>query len=210
MSMVGNIGLGSSDEATSFRLEERTLRMTDHSVSPSRTRSCLMGAAVFSVPVAASYTCTMKVHLVAHWPSEDILPTREEFDTARLAIRRYRQLVRFGMSAVGIFAIEGGERSRISPTRLLKLAVAERRLPRRPLRRMRHTIASAVLGMIASALPGAFGDFVVVSHLGTLRAARTSRASPRRSRSFSFAGATIELYEIASSSISRTSRADAS
>lgn len=141
----------------------------------------------------------MKFRLVAHWPTDDIFPAIEEFDSARLAVRRYGQFVRLGMSTVGIFLIECGGRSRISPTKLKKLSLVERRSAPRPSRRMRNTIISAVLGMIASALPSAFGDFGLVAHLGTLRAARTSRASPRRRGSNASVDPTVQFCAAASS-----------
>jgi len=141
----------------------------------------------------------MKFRLVAHWPTEDIFPVVEEFNSAKLAIRRYRQLVRFGMSTVGIFLVKKNEHSRISPTMLKKLSLAERPTVQPRARRMQNTIISAVLGMIASALPSAFGDFGVVSHLGTLRAARTSRANPRRRGSNSLTDAAVQMYVAASS-----------
>lgn len=150
----------------------------------------------------------MKFRLVAHWPTDDIFPAVEEFDSAGLAIRRYGQFVRFGMSTVGIFLIESGQRSRISPTKLKKLYLVERHSSPRRSRRMRNTIVSAVLGVIASALPSAFGDFGVVSHLGTLRAARTTRASPRRRGSNAPTDSTTLLYAAASSSILSLSPAD--
>lgn len=121
----------------------------------------------------------MKYRIVAHWPSEDILPLIEEFETARTAARRYRQLARSSMHAVAIFSIEAGEVRRIAPTRLEKLSLAEPRERQSSWRRTRNTIASAMLGMLASALPNSFGDFGVLSSLGTLRAARSSQRGGR-------------------------------
>ncbi|CAN5901115.1 hypothetical protein BH11PSE3_BH11PSE3_25600 [soil metagenome] len=122
----------------------------------------------------------MMIRLVAHWPSDDILPALEDFTSARAAVQRYRQLMRAGMSSVSIFAVNHGIMSRLSPTRLKKLSEAEPRLPRLVLTSARKTIASALLGICASALPNAFGDFGVVSHGEMLRAARSSRLSGPR------------------------------
>lgn len=123
----------------------------------------------------------MKFRLVAHWPSADILPTIEEHGSARTASRRYRQLMRGGMSSVSIFVSLDNSMKRLSPTALLRRAQAE---PKSALRfvQARKTIASALLGVLASALPNSFGDFGVVPSWGMLRAARSSRSGRRRSR----------------------------
>lgn len=123
----------------------------------------------------------MKFRLVAHWPSPDILPSIEEHLTATLAIRRYRQLMRTGMSSVSIFVRHEGVLVRLSPTGLLKHSRAESASPAGSrLAQIRKSVASALVAMLASALPNSFGDFGVVSTWGTLRAARGSQSGRRR------------------------------
>ena len=106
-------------------------------------------------------------------------------DSAQVAARRYRDLNRAGMASIAIFSMADGLTLRLSPTRLAHLSRAEQRSDsqredRRLPRRARNAIASALLGMLASALPNAFGDFGVLTDFGALRAARTSRSSARR------------------------------
>lgn len=124
----------------------------------------------------------MKFRLVAHWPSQDILPSIEEYLTAKLAIRRYRQLMRTGMSSVSIFVKHKGALVRLSPSGLLKYSRAEGTSPRGSrLSEIRKSLTSALVAILASALPNSFGDFGVVSSWGTLRAARGSQSGRRRS-----------------------------
>lgn len=123
----------------------------------------------------------MKFRLVAHWPSQDILPSIEEHLTATLAIRRYRQLMRTGMSSVSIFVKHEGGLLRLSPSGLLKRSRAEATgSTGSRLAQIRKSVASILVAMVASALPNSFGDFGVVSSWGTLRAARGSQSGRRR------------------------------
>ena len=126
----------------------------------------------------------MKFRLIPHWSSDDILPSVEEFDSSRQAARRYRELTRIGANAVSVFVVEDGISSRISPTRLRRLALEEDNKLGRLTRSARRAVASAVLGMIASALPSAFGDFGLLSSSATMRVARVARSDARRKPSF--------------------------
>ena len=123
----------------------------------------------------------MKFCISGQWPVADILPTSNEAASALAALRLYREFVRLGLSPVKAFQItEDGTWSEVSAWKLRCLAMAESR-------RARKTVASALLGMVASALPNSFGDFGTVAGLGTFRAARTSQSSglrPRRSRNW--------------------------
>lgn len=114
----------------------------------------------------------MRFRLIAHWPSKDMLPESEEHTTAHAANRRYRLLRRTGASSVSIFEVRGASLIRVYPTRLERYARAELRGTRRGRPPMRNTIASALLSMLASALPNSFGDFGVVSGWGVWRASK--------------------------------------
>lgn len=119
----------------------------------------------------------MRYRLVIHSRSDKLLPMAEDFDSAAAAARRRRELRGPRISAVSIYAIDGGLLARLSPARLMALAQVERK--RQAPRRLRKAIASALLGMMASALPNAFGDFGVVSASGTARATRRAALSIR-------------------------------
>lgn len=120
----------------------------------------------------------MRYRLVIHFRSNDALPESEDFDTARAAARRRRELRGQRVAAVSIYAIDRGHLSRLSPAGLAVLARAERQ--QSPGRRLRKAVAGALLGMLASALPSAFGDFGVVSASGMARSARSSQRATRR------------------------------
>ncbi len=122
----------------------------------------------------------MKFRLLVHWPSDDILPITEDFASAQAAARRYRELERAGMASITIFSMADGTTLRVSPTRLAVLSRSEQRAGNGLPRRARAAIASALLGMLASALPNAFGDFGVLATADSLRAARTTRSGARR------------------------------
>lgn len=97
-----------------------------------------------------------------------------------MAIRRYRQLKRAGMPSVSIFAVDHGIVSRLSPSKLNRASKAEPREPRQASLRARKVIASALLGVLASALPNSIGDIGVVPTWDTLRATRNSQLIRRR------------------------------
>jgi hypothetical protein len=117
----------------------------------------------------------MKFRIVGRWPSDDILPTILECDSAAAAISKHRALIKLGLEPVDVFAIENGMRKRVSTYRLDILSRAEKSK-----RRGSKAIAGALLSMIASALPNGFGDFGVVPTYGVLRVARISRIDARK------------------------------
>lgn len=101
------------------------------------------------------------------------------FDSAAAAISEYRRLAKSGIERIEIHAYDSNGCTKISLHRLEKIFHAERVAPKRPKHRARKAIASALLGMVASALPNGFDDFGVVSGYGTVRAARIPRLSCR-------------------------------
>ena len=72
----------------------------------------------------------MKIRLVTHWPSDDILPTLQDFDTALEALQRFSELKAYGMRAVSIFEMDGSTARRISRTRTRKAGAALRQADR--------------------------------------------------------------------------------
>jgi hypothetical protein len=118
----------------------------------------------------------MKFRLVTHWPSDDILPTLQDFDTALEALQRFSELKTYGMRAVSIFEMDGSTARRISRRRLENLVRCCAKPTGRKRRRARKAIASTLLGLIASALPNSFGDLGVFSVSSSFRVARTTRA----------------------------------
>ena len=124
----------------------------------------------------------MAFRLLVHWPCRDILPMTEDFDSARTAARRYRELDRAGMASIAIFSVANGVTLRVSPTRLATLSRAEQRTSpsARMLQGVRAAVASMLLGILASALPSDFDDFGVLETAGFSRAARMARAGSRR------------------------------
>ena len=121
----------------------------------------------------------MQFQILVRWPSPDILPMADVFDSATKALCRYQEHTKYGLEGVEILAIDGTGEQRIPASELAALSRAELAPPRRYIRRGRKAIASALLGMVASALPNGFGDFGVVSGYGAVRAARISRQSCR-------------------------------
>jgi hypothetical protein len=89
-------------------------------------------------------------------------------------------LKKAGATDIEIHAFDEKGSGRTYSRRLAALAQAEKPRVKQPVRRARKAVASALLGMIASALPNGFGDFGVVSGVGRYRAARTARLDAGR------------------------------
>lgn len=71
----------------------------------------------------------MRFRLIVRWPSNSILPTTYDCESARAALQKYRALARSGPAFVSIFSIEGEDvKGGIAVAQLTKLARLESRV----------------------------------------------------------------------------------
>jgi len=105
----------------------------------------------------------MRFRLIVRWPSNYNLPTTYHFDSARAALEKHRILMKAGAYLVVILSVHSGETVRLAASQLAKTARLESQVVKVLSRRARGTMASMLLGLLASALPNGFGDFGVVS-----------------------------------------------
>ena len=68
----------------------------------------------------------MRFRLIVRWPSNSILPTTYDYESARAALQKYRALAQSGTAFVSIFSIEAGDvTGGIAAAKLAKLARSE-------------------------------------------------------------------------------------
>ena len=125
----------------------------------------------------------MKYRLVMQWPSSDILPLVQEAETATDAVKMCIASMRGGCQIKSISRMgDTGVTETLLPRELARLARQEGYRVTFPprVRRMRKSVSSVMLALVASVLPNYFGDFCTLLELGTCRVAIRREEGARR------------------------------